>query len=114
MILLGASCFAVSAFGVNQCTILIHKAGTTHLIQNTQRAWNRSITETSDELTVAFGGKSKEETDRIEQNKANQTRWAKERADYEVWATNWRATHPKEIEAVNKLMETWRTRAANQ
>ena len=39
MILLRTSIFAVSAFGVNQCAILIHKAGTAHLIQNTQRAW---------------------------------------------------------------------------
>ena len=77
MTLLAVSILAISAFGINECAILTHKVTAAHLIQNTQKAWDRSIAETSDELTVAFGGKSKKEINQIEQNKANQGRWAK-------------------------------------
>ena len=53
MILVGASIFAVSAFGVNQCAILIHKAGTAGLLRNIADNWNQSLTETGKELNDA-------------------------------------------------------------
>ena len=91
--LLSVSILSISAFGINECAILFHKAAAAHLIQNTQKAWNHSIAETSDELTVAFGGKSKEEINQIEQNKTNQARYAAQAREAEEIQRQWRVNH---------------------
>ena len=51
--LLTVSILAISAFGINECTILIHKANTSGLWRNIQINWNRSLAETGKELNGA-------------------------------------------------------------
>jgi hypothetical protein len=52
IIALSVSIFAISAFGINQCAILFHKASQTHL--NWGQMWHRSITETAHEFDALW------------------------------------------------------------
>jgi hypothetical protein len=59
IILLGVSIFAITGFGVSQWGSVFR---TLHLVENTQRMWNRSITETGNELyAILFAQKIREE-----------------------------------------------------
>ena len=48
--LLTVSILAISAFGINECAILIHKANASGLWRNIQISWNRSIYQTGNQL----------------------------------------------------------------
>jgi hypothetical protein len=50
IITLSVSIFAITAFGINQCAALFHKAETAGLWRNIQISWNRSLIETGKEF----------------------------------------------------------------
>jgi hypothetical protein len=43
IIMLGVGIFAITGFGISEWENVIHKAVAAHVVENVQRAWNRSI-----------------------------------------------------------------------
>jgi hypothetical protein len=56
IIALSAIIFAITGFGISEWENVFHKANTSGLLRNIQISWNRSLTETGNELNAIFTG----------------------------------------------------------